>query len=672
MKKITLSFLAIALSSMAFAQSPRMQLFEEFTGENCGPCAASNPTLNTLLATNTSSMISLKYDSPIPSSAGPNSIYGKNMTDVDNRITYYSVPFAPYGRQDGYQIPDPNNQSNGHVAFLTQSVITARTTATSPFTLAISHSFKPAFDSAIVTVVITASQAYSSNNLKFRLAMAEKTINLVAPTGSNGEKDFYNTMRKMIPDYNGTALTGSWTNGQTQTLTFRTAIPNYIYDFSQIEFVGFIQDDATLSTSTYNIQQAGMSSPIALPSTLVDGGITNNTVAPTNLCATSVVPTFTFKNNGATAITSATIAYSINGGAPVTQNWTGNLASNATTTITFPAATLSPGSVTIVGSIVSVNGGATSNYATTGDYNGTNNISDAVTFSVVPVSTVGSSLSEGFESVTLYTIGAPIPNAVQVNPNTDPMYVVDKNVTTGVTQNLGGFGNSTKAMRWKFPYFNSGDAAAVVFEKINLSGKSSVGMTFSYAYARFDANSSDALNIKVSTDCGNSWTTVWSKAGSTLMTGADNNSTFFYPAVTDWAGAFVNLTAYNNAPEIMVMFEGVQGAGNNLYVDDINLNANVTTGVADVTEKVSFFNIFPNPASNNATLNFQLKNESENTSIVISDIAGKVISSQNIGKIGVSNQSINLNTESLNSGLYFVKLISNNTELSVQKLSVVK
>ena len=672
MKKILLfSTFLLLLTAASFAQTTRTQLYEEFTGENCGPCAASNPTLNTLLASNTPGMISLKYESPIPSSAGANSIYGHNTTDVDNRITYYTVPFAPYGRQDGFQIPDPNNQSNGHVAFLTQSVITSRASATSPFSLAITHVFNTAFDSVTVTAVITAAQAYTAvGTLKFRLALTEKAIHLIAPTGSNGEKDFFNTMRRMIPDYSGTTIASTWVNAATQTLTFKIAIPNYIYDFSQIEFVGFIQDDGNLGTGNYNIQQAALSAQIAVPSTLKDGGIANNTVAPTNLCSTSVTPTFTFTNNSTSPITSAVISYTINGGAPVTQNYTGPLAAGASATITFPTATLSPGSVSIVGQIVSINGIATGAFATVGDYNGTNNVSDAVNFSVVPSTTVGTSISQDFESVTKFTIGAAIPNAVNVNPSGDDVYVVDKTVSTSATANLGGYANSNNSLRFRFPTFKSlTDVASVVFEKIDLTGKTNVGLSFSYSYARWDANSTDALNVSVSTNCGTSWTQVWSKSGSALATAPDVSGAYFYPTATQWATGTVDLSAYNNAPELMVKFDGVEGAGNNLYLDDINLRQGAL-GVSNITA-VNQINIYPNPAKNQATIELSLASAVDNASIIVTDIAGKTLIQNELGKVSTSVKSA-LNTESLTSGLYLVHFVANGKEISVQKLNVVK
>ena len=62
MKKSILSFALMSVFTVS-AQTPRLSLFEEFTGENCPPCAATNPALNALLAqpTNTTKVVAIKW-----------------------------------------------------------------------------------------------------------------------------------------------------------------------------------------------------------------------------------------------------------------------------------------------------------------------------------------------------------------------------------------------------------------------------------------------------------------------------------------------------------------------------------------------------------------------------------------------------------------------------------
>ena len=65
-KNILLTTLMIA-GMTAFAQTPRLSLCEEFTGENCGPCAGTNPGLQTILNANAAKIIAIKWQVAIPS-----------------------------------------------------------------------------------------------------------------------------------------------------------------------------------------------------------------------------------------------------------------------------------------------------------------------------------------------------------------------------------------------------------------------------------------------------------------------------------------------------------------------------------------------------------------------------------------------------------------------------
>ena len=88
MRKIYSLIALLLISGAVFSQSQRLVLFEEFTSENCSPCAATNGPLNALLNANGNEVVSIKYQNNIPS-AGP--MYNQNVADVSNRMTYYEI-----------------------------------------------------------------------------------------------------------------------------------------------------------------------------------------------------------------------------------------------------------------------------------------------------------------------------------------------------------------------------------------------------------------------------------------------------------------------------------------------------------------------------------------------------------------------------------------------------
>jgi hypothetical protein len=76
------------------------------------------------------------------------------------------------------------------------------------------------------------------------------------------------------------------------------------------------------------------------------------------------------------------------------------------------------------------------------------------------------------------------------------------------------------------------------------------------------------------------------------------------------------------------------------------------TGISSVQSALKGLKVYPNPAEN--TLSIELNNSNEK-SIVISDISGRVVLSAK-----TTNDKINLNITSLSNGVYFVKVQSNN------------
>lgn len=98
MKKFVPAFMMLVLGLSLSAQSPRVSLYEEFTGETCPPCAATNPGLNTLLlsATNANRIVAIKWQVPIPSAPTKTwSLYQTDKTEIDWR--WKSAASGNYG-----------------------------------------------------------------------------------------------------------------------------------------------------------------------------------------------------------------------------------------------------------------------------------------------------------------------------------------------------------------------------------------------------------------------------------------------------------------------------------------------------------------------------------------------------------------------------------------------
>lgn len=131
--------------------------------------------------------------------------------------------------------------------------------------------------------------------------------------------------------------------------------------------------------------------------------------------------------------------------------------------------------------------------------------------------------------------------------------------------------NGVSALFSNFNQNFTGQEDYLVSPLFNLSNFASITLGFDIAYAAYSPVQFDALRVEVSTNCGQSFTTVYSKSGSTLAT-SPNLTTSFTPAnCSYWRSETVDLSSFNSA-EVIFRFVNVNGNGNNLYLDNISLN----------------------------------------------------------------------------------------------------
>lgn len=235
-------------------QSQRLMLFEEFTGENCPPCAVYNPGLNQLLGANAQKVVSVKYQTNIP--FGTPRLYDYNPVDVDDTSIYYSNSSAPYGHMDG-------NTWSGPVFGFNQAIIDARYAIPSPFSISVSHTFSDAHDTIFIRTAIVAAQAIAGMpQLRAKIAVTEKDI--TGFTAYNGENHFQNVMRKLLPDAAGTPLPADWAVGDSVVIEAQWEIygGDPTPDWAQLEVVAFVQNE-----TTKEVMQTGFSPALITTST---------------------------------------------------------------------------------------------------------------------------------------------------------------------------------------------------------------------------------------------------------------------------------------------------------------------------------------------------------------------------------------------------------------------
>ena len=326
MKKLLLLTTLTLICLSGYSQSQRLVMLEEFTSATCGPCVSKNTLFHTWQTQNPDKFTSIYYHVNWPAAGDPMNL--ANPGEVATRVSYYMSPtnqYVPYSVLDG-------NYYNGSAGGWSMTNVNARYAVPSPFEVQLKHQVSAAQDTVFSTILVKCTQDISAS-MTVHNVIIEKWIhfNSAPCANSNGERDFYNVMKKMIPGSSGTTLPSVMAVGDYVLLegSWKAGI---VYDFTQIASVGFVQDK-----TTKEIYQTANSSdgPILLPyGTDLQALEVANLLPKT--CKNKVSPAVKIRNNGNNPITSMTIKYKINDGALSSFTWNGSLSSLQKAVITLP------------------------------------------------------------------------------------------------------------------------------------------------------------------------------------------------------------------------------------------------------------------------------------------------------------------------------------------------
>jgi hypothetical protein len=242
-------------------------------------------------------------------------MYLNNPGDNNARRGVYGVNSIPYAAIDGNRFTGNVNNVNS----LINIVQNAYDNAPSSFELQLNYQLNDSENQLLVTAMITAVEPVENLDANLFLAVIEKHIHLPNPQ-PNGEQDFYNVLKALVPSSGGTSLPATWEENDYITVQFTWDVFGF-YDINEIGLIGFIQTNG----SSHAVEQSGYgTNENFAPNYNVDMAVLD-IETPQVLCNNSVSPKITIRNQGVDPITSAVIKYSVNGGEESIYNWSGNL-----------------------------------------------------------------------------------------------------------------------------------------------------------------------------------------------------------------------------------------------------------------------------------------------------------------------------------------------------------
>jgi N-acetylneuraminic acid mutarotase len=186
----------------------RLPLLEVFTSSTCGPCKPGNERLNTVITPiDRSNYTVLKYQQDFPGTGDP---YATNETI--NRRGFYGINSIPRMEVDGGW--------DGNASSFTKGILDDATSQVC--LLSWQANYTVTNNTVQVTATIDPQADYTDKGMRLYVAILEK--NTVKNVKSNGETEFEDVVKKMLPDENGTAL-DAMLKGEKVTKTFEYTFP---------------------------------------------------------------------------------------------------------------------------------------------------------------------------------------------------------------------------------------------------------------------------------------------------------------------------------------------------------------------------------------------------------------------------------------------------------------
>lgn len=361
------------------------------------------------------------------------------------------------------------------------------------------------------------------------------------------------------------------------------------------------------------------------------------------VCVGTFNPTLTITNRNYSTLTSTTIHYSVDGGTEMTYDWSGTLSAGQSALVELPEITLAGGEHEFEFSAINPNGGE--------DTYGANNCKKA-SYNVNTALAVSLPYSQNFTG-TIF----PYQNWILNNPD------------NGITwARVGTNQGSLKYDCYSYP--SGGAIDQFIPESFDLAGLSDASLTFKVAHKRYSNSYTDGLRVEVSADCGATWNQVYFKQGNDLATGAATTNAFT-PGANDWRLECVDLSNYVGSEKLFVRFTGINGYGNNIYVDEINVSdAECLVGLAESNIDNSIVSIYPNPANSVANINFAIA-QSADVMIDVINMTGAKVASINKGNLAAGSYIHQLDVNNFAAGVYMVNVVANG-QVNTMRVTVEK
>lgn len=409
---------------------------------------------------------------------------------------------------------------------------------------------------------------------------------------------------------------------------------NYMDYTDDVNLVMFTPDQATRMQSALSFYRSSLLSsngcqPVVLNN--FDAQLKSLNQPTQRLCNPAFTPQVTIRNRGSQVLTSLQISTSIDNGPVNSFQWTGSVPTYSSVTVSLNNLTTTPGVHTLMVFLSNPNNNSDQEP-----------INDTLRMKFQYITAI-SQLTEGFESTMFPPAGWDV-----LNP--------DNALTWERVSSISRSGNASARMN-NFDYDGVGQPDDLRLPPVTLPNLiDSAFLSFHVASASFTdlntpGNPWDTLEVLISQDCGNSYTSVYKKWGKELATEYTATTLPFFPMSSQWRKDSINLSSYIGADNLLIAFRNTTGFENNLYLDDVHLR----TVLVNPNLKAQGLLVTPNPVRGNMVVQFYPE-PSDLQSIQVYNSAGQKVNEIVIGVNGAGTY-YSFNMSSYPKGMYMVRIV---------------
>lgn len=305
-------------------------------------------------------------------------------------------------------------------------------------------------------------------------------------------------------------------------------------------------------------------------------------------------------------------------------------------------------------------------YNNPGTYNVTLQVSDGST-----------TISDSFNNqVKVWpSTGLPIEYTenFESNPSVEDEWTVVQNgniYNWEIADNVSG-ASGNNALYLQNRSLDEGAVSEIISQPIDLSNTNTdVALSFKYAYARRNPGNSEKLLIWVSGNCGETWS-LKDILSNDFETASFTNALWFPNSASQWETVTIdNISPGQLVSNFRFKFEFQSDGGNNIFIDDININGPNTTGFDEV-DISSNLSVFPNPAHD--VINLEIFDDrGYQFSVSLYNPLGQVVLQQDALNFAGGQGLFTFDTSHLSAGVYTLQVETEEGKRGVQRVMITR